>query len=81
MEGKEITSQLEILCHIKAFYIDKYARKIGVSSLDCSNYLHDIPNSVLSLEDAVSCDGPICIQEITHVLKSMGSNKSPEMMA
>ena len=77
MEGKEITSQLEILGHIKEFYIDKYARKIGVSSLDCSNYLHDISNSVLSLEDATSCDGPISIQEITHVLKSMGSNKSP----
>ena len=65
VEGKEITSQLEILGHIKDFFIDKYARKIGVSSLDCSNYLHDIPNS--SSEDAISCDGPISIQEITHV--------------
>ena len=75
--GEEITNQSDIKNEVKSFYCNLYkSRENIIQSVDLNNKLN--PNTPkLQMQQALSIEGKITIEEASKTLKSMQNNKSP----
>ena len=75
--GEEITNQSDIKNEVKSFYCNLYkSRENIIQSVDLNNKLN--PNTPkLQMQQALSIEGKITIEEASITLKSMQNNKSP----
>ena len=74
-DGNYITSQKEILRHIRKYYSNLFSCKDSQDKIDITELFHS--QRKLSIEEANNLDGPVTIEEIGVVLKNMKNNKTP----
>ena len=77
-EGFRRTTNEAICGEFRQYFLKLFTREPGLSSAQFDAYLADFPR--LSATEAAGCEGLIKEEEIRAALKSVGLDKSPELM-
>ena len=76
--GKFVTTQNEILNHVRLYYQNLFkSRDSSLSDADLDELLKDIPINKLDEKDNCLLEGSLTISELGEALKNMKHNKTP----
>ena len=76
--GKFVTTQSEILDHVKLYYQNLFkSRDSSLSDADLDRLLKNIPINKLEEKDNCLLEGSLTISELGEALKNMKHNKTP----